>query len=259
MSIRRIESAYAAFLGDKRLSSTDMSILVALAYVANEKRDEDCFPSQSFLAQMSHFRESAVSNACKRLRELKIIDWTSGGKGRQGGNISNKYRFLFPHCKMLSRRERYQQLGEPPTLPQGVPTPSEGVPYPSREGSVPRQKGSNTEGSPHRTSEAKPEDRGVIPLSGFEFKFEPGVVDKSGEESEELKKRETLSLVDEAMKACGVSDMENKRTFSSLMLTKDPDDCYEVITTFASERKQGEHSGLRKPAAELTKRLKALL
>ena len=98
----------------------------------------------------------------------------------------------------------------------------------------------------------------MVPLSDFEFKFEPGVVDKSGKESEELKKRENLSLVDEAMKACGVSDTENKRTFSSIMLWKNPDDCYEVIMAFASERKQGEHNGLRNPAAELTKRLKAL-
>ena len=173
MSIRRIESAYATFLDDKRLSGTDMSVLVALAYAANEKRDEDCFPSYGFLAQMSHFRESAVSNACKRLRGLKIIDWTSGGKGRQGGNVSNKYRFLFPLCKMLSRRERYQQLGEPPTPPQGVPTPTERVPYTARKGTLPRQEVSNTEGTLNRTSKVKPEDIEASPLSDSEFKFEP--------------------------------------------------------------------------------------
>ena len=137
MSIRRIESAYAAFLGDKRLSSRDMSILVALAYIANEKQGEACFPSQSYLSKMSHFSESIVGNACNRLRELKVIDWISGGKSRQGGNINNRYRFLFPHCKMQSRRERYQQLDEPPTPPDGVP-------YPARRGTLPRQRGNPT-------------------------------------------------------------------------------------------------------------------
>ena len=57
-------------------------------------------------------------------------------------------------------------------------------------------------------------------MSDYEFKFESGIVDKSEKESEELKKRENLSLVDEAMRVCGVKDVENKRWFSSAMLTK---------------------------------------
>ena len=258
MSIRRIESAYATFLDDRKMSAAEMSVLVALAYVANEKRDEDCFPSDSYLKLLTHLGDRTIRLARNNLRSRKIIDWISGGMGRQGGNISNRYRFLFPHCKMPTQRERYQQLGEPPTAQVAVPTAPDAVPYGKDCRTLRQQLPTNTEGTPKRTSESKPEDRGVVPLTDFEFKFEPGVVDKSGKESEELKKRENLSLVDEAMKACGVSDMENKRTFSSLMLRKDPDDCYEVITAFASERKQGEHSGLRKPAAELTKRLKAL-
>ena len=78
----------------------------------------------------------------------------------------------------------------------------------------------NTEGTRNRTSESNTEDRGVATLSDYEFKFEPGIVDKSEKEPEELKKRENLSLVDEAMRVCGVKDMENKRWFSSAMLTK---------------------------------------
>lgn len=52
--------------------------------------------------------------------------------------------------------------------------------------------------------------------------------------------------------------MENKRWFSSAMLTKDPDACYEVIMTFASEVRQGEHPNAKKLAAILMKRLKTL-
>ena len=260
MSIRRIESAYATFFGDERLSSRDMSILVALAYVANEKQGEVCFPSQSYLSKMSHFSESIVGNACNRLRELKIIDWISGGKSRQGGNINNRYRFLFPHCKMQSRRERYQQLGEPPTPPEREPTPPDGEPYPVREGTLPRQEGSNTEGTPKRTSESNTENKGVVPLSDFEFKFEPEVVEKPERAlvKPKMPDPEKVSVVDEAMRVCGVNDMDNKRTFTLVMLTKNPGDCLEEIMTFESEVRQGEHDKAKNLAAILTKRLKAL-
>ena len=145
MSIRRIESAYATFQGDKRLSSTDMSVLVALAYIANEEKGEACYPSVAYLAELSHFSESAVTKACANLKKLKVIDWVSGGQNRLGGNVSNTYEFLFPHRKMKSRHESYQQLMTSPSakgsdsscpgggpLPRvaGNPTPRGGVPLP---------------------------------------------------------------------------------------------------------------------------------
>ena len=95
-------------------------------------------------------------------------------------------------------------------------------------------------------------------MSDFEFKFEPGVVDKSGKESEELKKRENLSLVDEAMRVCGVEGPLNKQSFSLVMLTKKPEDCLEAIMTFESEVRQGEHTKAKNLAAILMNRLKAL-
>mgnify|MGYP003335830846 CR=1 FL=1 len=149
MSIRRIESAYATFQGDKRLSSTDMSVLVALAYIANEEKGEACYPSVAYLAELSHFSESAVTKACANLKKLKVIDWVSGGQSRLGGNVSNTYEFLFPHRKMKSRHESYQQLMTSPSakgsdsscpgggpLPHvaGYPTPRGGVPYPAWRG-----------------------------------------------------------------------------------------------------------------------------
>ena len=247
MSIRRIESAYATFLDDRKMSAAEMSVLVALAYVANEKRNEDCYPSDSYLKLLTHLGDRTIRSARNNLRSRKIIDWVSGGMGRQGGNTSNRYMFLFPHLKMSSRRERYQQLAEPPTAQVAVPTAPAAVPYGTSCRTLRHQLPTNSERTRNRTSE-----------SNIEFRFDPGVVDKSGKESEELKKRESLSLVDEAMKACGVSDMENKRTFSSLMLAKNPDSCYEVIRTFESEVRQGEHLKARNLAAILTKRLKSL-
>ena len=258
MSIRRIESAYATFLGDKRMSGTEMSVLVALAYVANEKRDEDCFPSDGCLSDMTHLSGATVRSARNKLRSRKIIDWISGGKGRQGGNISNRYKFLFPHCRMPSKRDRYQPLDAPPTLSPSVPTPADSVPYATSERTLRRQMATNTEGTPNRTSESNTENKGVVPLSDFEFKFEPRVVDKSGKESEGLKKREGLSLVAEAMRVCGVDGFENKKAFSLVMATKTPADCLEAILTFASEIRQGEHAKAKNLAAILMNRLKAL-
>ena len=96
MSIRRIESSYATFLEDRKMSAAEMSVLVALAYVANEKRDEDCYPSDRYLKLLTHLGDRTIRSARNNLRSRKIIDWVSGGMGRQGGNISNRYRFLFP-------------------------------------------------------------------------------------------------------------------------------------------------------------------
>ena len=252
MSIRRIESAYATFLEDRKMSAAEMSVLVALSYVANEKRDEDCFPSDSYLKLLTHLGDRTIRLARNTLRSRKIIDWVSGGMGRQGGNISNRYKFLFPHCKMPTQRERYQQLGEPPTAQVAVPTAPDAVPSGKDCRTLRQQLPTNTEGTPNRTSEANTENRGVSPLSDFEFKFEPGVVDKS------LADREQKSVVDEAMRVCGVDGPENKRAFSSVMLTKKTADCLEAIMTFESEIRQGEHAKAKNLAAILTKRLKAL-
>ena len=147
MSIRRIESAYATFLGDDRLSGSDMSVLLALAYVANEKNNEACYPSDFYLERLTHISNRNIRYARKRLEALKVIKWETGGKGRQGGNISNQYRFLFPHCKMPTHCERYQQLGEPPTARIAVPygkdcrTLRQGLPYPTAKVAVPYGKG----------------------------------------------------------------------------------------------------------------------
>lgn len=258
MSIRRIESAYATFLEDRKMSAAEMSVLVALSYVANEKRDEDCFPSDRYLKLLTHLGDRTIRSARNNLRSRKVIDWVSGGMGRQGGNISNRYRFLFPHLKMPTQRERYQQLGEPPTAQVAVLTAPDAVPSGKDCRTLRQQLPTNTEGTPKRTSESNTEDRGVVLSSDFEFKFEPGVVDKSGKESEELKKRENLSVVDEAMRVCGVDGPENKRSFTSVMIMKKPTDCLEEIMTFESEIRQGEHAKAKNLAAILMNRLKAL-
>ena len=50
---------------------------VALAYVANEKRDEDCYPSDSYLAELTHFdnvSKSGMSGSQHRTRRV-LASW----------------------------------------------------------------------------------------------------------------------------------------------------------------------------------------
>jgi hypothetical protein len=67
-----------------------------------------------------------------------------------------------------------------------------------------------------------------------------------------------MSVVDEAMRVCGVDGFENKKSFSLVMATKKPADCLEEILTFESEIRQGEHAKAKNLAAILMNRLKAL-
>ena len=66
------------------------------------------------------------------------------------------------------------------------------------------------------------------------------------------------SVVDLAMKAVGSASVEDKRTFSQIMLWRDADACREVIYQFASERKANEFSKVKNLAALLTRRLMAI-
>ena len=67
-----------------------------------------------------------------------------------------------------------------------------------------------------------------------------------------------LSPVQEAMAAAGVTDKDNARVFSSVMMGRDPMRCLEEIHRFASERRQGEMANVRNLAALLVERLKAV-
>ena len=57
--------------------------------------------------------------------------------------------------------------------------------------------------------------------------------------------------------AC-TSDIENRKTFSSILLYRNPDDCREEIYRFDSERRAGEFANVRNLSTLLTKRLTAL-
>ena len=75
---------------------------------------------------------------------------------------------------------------------------------------------------------------------------------------QETKRSEKVSIVALAMEAACTDRMEDRKTFSSVMLRKDPDDCREVIYRFGSERRAGEMSKIRNLPALLTRLLSSL-
>ena len=67
---------------------------------------------------------------------------------------------------------------------------------------------------------------------------------------------QAVSPVMEAMEAAGVTDEDNKRVFSSVMMGLDKMQCREVICQFKSELRNGEMKNVRNLAALLMQRLK---
>jgi len=125
MSIQRIESAYAECMKPKwKVNGTDMAVLIALAYCDN--RENGCFPAYEYLSLLTHFNDRTVRMACRRLKEMGLINWKSGGF-KNGRNVANVYTFKFDYQKVLPRRDLYGLLnGE-----------TEGVAAPAGEGRNP--------------------------------------------------------------------------------------------------------------------------
>jgi len=276
MSIKRIESAYAYFLDKKEMSGTQMAVLQALAFSANEKNHEKCYPSGATLAKMTHFSDRAVDLACQALRDMNVIDWVSGGQV-DGINLANDYTFKFPLVKMKTRRERYaevasqrgmgQPLGTAPDAPQyrtscttGGASPAEGVVHQVR---------TNKEYNEESNPQFKSESRDAPPT------FDVGSVFKSASGGGRRDSRSANGCIDDvvhdrtvsphhaALRVCDVDDIDNKKTFNNYAIAfynlGKMDAMFDEIEAFWGEIKQGEHDGLRNRAAELTNRLKRRL
>lgn len=248
MSIRRIESSYATFLEDEGLSGTQMSVLLALAYTANEERGECCFPSDPTLSRLTHFTERAVRKAREKLRARKIITWESGGKSREGGNTSNRYTFLFPHKRMPTRNERYKSMDESARLsvaPVAAPVTPPGV-TPRTAAPV------KAEVTPAKAPDEYLTAGELFGLPTFQAVVKPVV-------ARDAKPKAPLPLmVQEAMKVCRVSDDYNINTFKRVIRDKNPDSVYQEICTFRSEINAHEHDNADNLAAILTARLQKL-
>ena len=263
MSIERIESAYAHCMDRKDVTGPQMAVLAALCYCANAKTGL-CCPSFGYLSRLTHYDPETTRRAAVALRDKQLIDWRSGLT--EDGNVSNTYAFLFENKKLVSRRKSrvYKPIGKSPVgsvseAPLsslcGYPIRTVRVPYPRCAGTLSSQRGTNTEEKPKENSvdnsvaPARTEVRYLTPESMPDFRATRPTL---------MPKAESRALVDEAMAACDVEGMDDRRVFMSEMMKHRSDDVRECILTFASERQQGEHVNAQKPAAVLMSRLKKL-
>ena len=124
MSYKRIESAYATCLGDRRVTGTQLAVLLGLANCANAKNDDACYPSYAYLEQLTHFGQTTIKAACRDLKKLNLITWVSGTRA-PSGNKANRYTFLFPHRSMPKSENWYESAGNVDNM--YTTTPSDGA------------------------------------------------------------------------------------------------------------------------------------
>jgi len=278
VSFKRVEAAYAHFMGDSTVDGAMMSSLQALAFVANANDGERCFPSEAYIASLTHDSLSTVKRALGKLKEKGIVDWVQGGNVA-GRNLANTYRFLFPLVGMGSGRTRYERLKEPPKVslvPEAanIPPVQDEPPvgsfctpgYVQDEPPVGSGRTTNKELSGDNNKVSKSEGTSMPMISIEDFSKDvaaryyaiPNVPSQPVPRPASPPPEGPYSPIREAMRVCGVTDRENAATFTRVMAWRDIQDCLEVIWRFDSEIRAGEHGKLRNKAAELTRRLMEL-
>lgn len=97
MGFKLLERVYA--MTDYKMSGTELSVLAALAFRANDKTLL-CFPKQETLAKMTHLHPATIPPILNKLRDKSIVEWDSGGlknkRGKGGKILSNSYRLNLP-------------------------------------------------------------------------------------------------------------------------------------------------------------------
>lgn len=267
MSIKRIESAYATYMGIKQIGGKKfrpihMAVLQALAFSANHKT-ELCIPGHGTLEKLTGFTDSAVDDACNELRDFGIISWTKI-KLENNQYLSNKYKFLFPHRKMPKRIDRYESLdsvAEPSYILATASLPNE-VGHPSQPGSPPspttlatlaNKEATNTERNTINNS-VKEHGRGVgEPKPMFDVS---SVLKKADYRT--LVQRERDEAITDALKACNLDhkDKDERAAFGSIISQIETSVVLDVIDQFRSEVAQGEHKKAKNLAAVLMTKLK---
>ena len=250
---------------------TEQQVLALLAHFADDKTGM-CFPSIETLARQSHLHRVTVMRSLDSLRQKGLLKWISGGRKKRGRVLSNLYKLMLP--KPAPKREEpalsefWEDVHNSPgrvAQRNGYPlhsaTPHSSVALPPTVAQC----------NPiiYRSSKDHPGDHNP-PEAGEEMpgRFELGVARRDGtlgdvlqkieDAAQETKRSEQKSIVQLAMEAACTSDIENRKTFSRIMLYRNPDICREVIYRFDSERRAGEFGGIRNLPALLTKRLSSL-
>jgi len=254
MGFHLVDAVYFNVVGT---SSTAQAVLAYLAHRADDKGARKCYPSVESIEAATHFKHSSIHNALNELRERELLQWKSGGrlKGEGGKALANEYTF---HLPSVPAQSIVRQADNAVSAKRIKHTPPDGQ-------CIVRQTGTITQGHPksHPSVITGPEAATDDIKREYEKVAESwdarkARVEAQAEATREERKHYLYEVVEEAMKACGVDDKENRRIFSSTLCRWNVfDDALEIIWRFGSEMCAHEHVKLRNPAAMLNKLLAA--
>ena len=252
-------------------TATEQQVLALLAHFADDKTGQ-CFPSIETLARQSHLHRATVMRCLDSLKQKGYLKWISGGRKKKGRVLSNLYKLTLP--KPAPKRGEPELEGfwgdaddSDARVAQRDPHPSHSATPHSRTARPPTV--AQCDPIIYRSSKDHPEDHNPPEaVEDMPGSFELGVARRDGTLGEVLEKiaaaaqttksREQTSIVQLAMEAACTNKLDDRKTFATTMLTRDPDICREVIYRFDSERRAGELANIRNLPALLTSRLSAL-
>lgn len=79
----------------RNTTCTQQAVLVAIAYHKNKDTGK-CNPGYRCLAAETRFSQRTIANAIKELKELRLLDWESGGWTKSGEPMANEYILTLP-------------------------------------------------------------------------------------------------------------------------------------------------------------------
>lgn len=260
MGFKLIERVYA--MTDYEMSGTELSVLAALAFRANDKTLL-CFPKQDTLAKMTHLARSTVAASLNELKKDGILEWDSGGlknkRGKGGGLLANSYRLNLPEKpKKANKAEVINNMSagqDSVRLPDITVSASRTLQCPPPGHYSVRQPDTNI----NITSNTKP-----IPNrreSGLDLEFEEAV--KSMDLRVRYAPPTTESPTAKIFRLCEIPESDIKmragcmKTLIPLVLKLNRSKIDEILYAFESEKKQGEMKKVNNLFGLLVKRLQA--
>ena len=252
-------------------TATEQQVLALLAHFVDDKTGQ-CFPSIETLARQSHLSRATIIRCLDSLKQKGYLKWISGGRKKKGRVLSNLYKLTLP--KPAPKREEVQLAEFWEDVDNSKSRVSHCDGYPSHSETPHRLTVrplpvAQCDPIIYRTSKDHPIGHNP-PEAGEEMpgRFELGVARRNGTlgdvlekisaAAQETKRCEQKSIVQLAMEAACTDKFDDRKIFSTTMLTRNPDDCREVIYQFDSERRAGEFVKINNLPALLTKRLAAL-
>ena len=254
-------------------TATEQQVLALLAHFADDKTGQ-CFPSIETLARQTHLSRATVIRCLDALKRKGYLKWISGGRKKRGRVLSNLYKLTLPKPAPKRNETVLSEFWEDVDNSHsrvshcdGYPSHSETphslmvrpLPVSQRDSIIYRSSKENPDGHnpPQEAADVEMPGRFAFGVARRDGTLDD-VLRKIDAASQEMKRREEKSLLQLAIDATGMDDMENRKTFTKVMMGKNADDCREEIHRFASERRAGEFAKIQNLAALLTKRLLAL-